>query len=75
MSDHFSEPPREVYEISVEPVIRLIVRRGTGKTDDDPTHLVTQYWTRDGDFIGERDRWAQERQAGKEAKAKKGRAP
>lgn len=37
-------------------VIETVANRGAG-VEGDPVRDVTQYWTKDGDFLAERDPW------------------
>lgn len=40
-------------------VIRTKDRRGNG-TEQEPTRIVTQYWTLEGELLAERDPWLDE---------------
>lgn len=40
----------------VHPIETTLTRRGEGK-EDDPTRIITQYWTLDGKLVAEVDPW------------------
>ena len=52
------EKTRELYlnqleKVKTESIIKVILNVGEGKNKSDPVRRVAQYWTLDGQFIGE----------------------
>jgi hypothetical protein len=45
----------EVSVIKREFILTSLLRRGEGKSEEDPIRVITQLWTTDGKLIGEYD--------------------
>lgn len=55
------EHPRRINPFSarlIQVIETRLTRRGSGKSEEDPVRLVTQYWSVDGELLAERDHGA-----------------
>lgn len=49
-------------------VIEAEVTRGSGNLSDDPYRTVTQYWSKEGELLWEKDAWKEKRKEKQEEK-------